>query len=377
MAQLGLLALFVAAPLPKALGRAGKLVETARHALQNTGGNEEFREEQVEGYYEGLLSGGNARGPQEAGKQGMEELWGGGTRLNERLDGFLLYRPLPHIDWVDTKNHRHHVTNSLGFQDHDYPFDRAPHTRRMVILGDSLTRALGVEPGEGYEALLEDYLNSHDTTPDIQRFEVINMGVSGYRMTQVFDVGFEVAPRYKPDLYVVGLSWLTVGRRWGLHISQLVDQGIDPKYDFLRQEIKEAGLKRGDSPATSRAKLARFMLPTLRWGLEELRRRSQREGAHLLVLFLPHINEAEPVIRVFRPVEDMLRKEGIPYVSALSALADRDLKTLDCGDGIHPNAEGHRLILKALLRGLRANPEAEALVLGRPEENGGRRAAAP
>jgi lysophospholipase L1-like esterase len=374
MAQLIALAALMLVPLPKAAGKAREVVLTARRALLNTGGNEEFREEAVEGYYEGLLSGDqaavNAGGAQDPGMQGMEELWGGGTRLNERLHDFLLYRPLPNIDWVDTKNHRHHVTNSLGFQDRDYPFDRAPHTRRIVIVGDSMTRALGVEPGQGYEPLLEEYLNDHETTPEIRSFEVINLGVSGYRMTQIFDVAFQVAPRYKPDVYVVGLTWLTVGRRWGLHLSQLVEQGIDPRYDFLRQVIHDAGLKRGDSPVTSRAKLARFMLPTLRWGLTELRRRAEAEGAHVVVLLLPHINEAEPLVHMFNPVEAMLREERIPYVSALSALADKDLKALDCGDGIHPNAEGHRLILQALLRDMRSEPEAEALLLGRDPTSG-------
>lgn len=369
LAQMIALAAFVLVPLPRAAGMVGDAIRTARRALLNTGGNEEFREEAVEGYYEGLLSGDqasvNAAGAQNPGMQGMEELWGGGTRLNERLHDFLLYRPLPNIDWVDTKNHRHHVTNSLGFQDRDYSFDRSPHTWRIAIVGDSMTRALGVEPGEGYEPLLEKYLNAHDTTPQVQSFEVINLGVSGYRMTQVFDIAFQVAPRYKPDVYVVALTWLTVGRRWGLHLSQLVDQGIDPRYDFLRQVIHDSGLKRGDSPVTARAKLARFMLPTLRWGLTELRRRAEGEGAHVVVFLLPHINEAEPLVHMFSPVERMLREERIPYVSALTALADKDLKALDCGDGIHPNAEGHRLILQALLSDMSSAPQAEALLLGR------------
>ena len=74
--------------------------------------------------------------------------------------------------------------------------------RRLVLLGDSMTRGLGVPPGTGWEPLLERDLNARYTSPAVRQFELLNFGVSGYRMTQMLDVGLEVAPRFKPDVYV-------------------------------------------------------------------------------------------------------------------------------------------------------------------------------
>src|SRR5205085_3056302 len=45
---------------------------------------------------------------------------------------------------------------------------------RIVVLGDSLTAGLGLDPADAYPALLQRMLEEHG-----YRFEVVNAGVSG------------------------------------------------------------------------------------------------------------------------------------------------------------------------------------------------------
>ncbi len=60
------------------------------------------------------------------------------------------------------------ITNSLGMPNPEYSYQKPPHTRRMRLMGDSLS----VGPyGQDYVALLEARLNQANTTPETQRFK--------------------------------------------------------------------------------------------------------------------------------------------------------------------------------------------------------------
>lgn len=260
-----------------------------------------------------------------------------------------------------------YVTNAMGFADRDYPAEPPAHTRRLVVLGDSLPRALGVEPGLGFEARLEDRWNREPPVPGRQ-LELINMGVSGYRITQVMDLALEEAPRLEPDVYVLVVSWLTVARKWGLHLAQLVEDDIDLKYDFLRSVARDAGLKRGDTTAATEAKLAPFMEPTLRWAVTQIQARARQDDAAMVVVLMPHLKGIGSYEPVFGPMRAMLAKERIPYLDLLDAFDDLDIAALDVGDGLHPNAEGHRHLAELIHRRLSERPDLAHVFFG--ESNG-------
>jgi lysophospholipase L1-like esterase len=369
-------------PVPSAMESTKQTVSLLRRTLKTRGLSAEAREEQTAGYYQELLDRSAqvvVKNPgavdQFLGGQKMvdakpmlEELEAGTNHveIHERLNDFLIYRPRPSLDLRDPRfNNVRYVTNSLGFADRDYPYERLPRSRRVVFLGDSLARALGVEPGHGFEALLEDDLNAHATAGEFDRFEIINMGVPGYRITQVVDVALEVAPRFKPDAYVLVVSWLTVGRKWGLHLAQLVDEGVDPKYDFLRQVVRDADLKKGDSSAISQAKLARFMEPAMRWSLRQIKAKAEQDNAAFAVILMPHLKGIGSYDGLFNPIRSMLRSENIETIDLLGVLDDVDIATLDVGDGLHPNAAGQRMIFEALSRRIAETPSL-ARIFGVP-----------
>lgn len=373
MLTMSALLAFEFVPVPPAMESTQQTVTLLRRTLKTRGLSAEAREEQTAGYYQELLDR-SAQvvvknpgavdqflgGPKVSDAKPMLEELEAATNhvaIHERLNDFLIYRPRPSLDIRDPRfNDVRYVTNGLGFADRDYPYERSPRSKRLVFLGDSLARALGVEPGHGFEALLEDDLNARAAGRDFDRFEIINMGVPGYRITQIVDVALDVAPRFRPDAYVVVVSWLTVGRKWGLHLAQLVDEGIDPKYDFLRQVVRDADLKKGDSSAVSQAKLAKFMEPTMLWSLRQIKARAQQEHASFVVILMPHLKGIGSYDGLFGPIRGMLRSENIETIDLLGVLDDVDISTLDVGDGLHPNAAGQRMIFEALSRRIYATP---------------------
>jgi GDSL-like Lipase/Acylhydrolase family len=369
------------APVPSALALAHPTVDLVRRTVTTRGLSAEAREEQTAGYYQGLLDQSAAvvvrapgsinvlaGGPRvNTARPALEELDANAVPVHENLHSFLIYRPRPYLNIPDPRfRNVRHVTNAFGFADREYALERTPNTRRLVILGDSMARALGVEPGQGFEALLEDDWNRNRLGPEAPRFELINMGVAGYRITQVMDLALEEGPRFKPDAYVLVLSWLTVARKWGLHIAQLAEDGIDFKYDFLRNIARDAGLKPGDTTAATEAKLWSFREPTLRWAIGEIRARARADGADLVVVLMPHLKGIGGYESVFGPIKTMLRREGIPLVDVLDAFDGRDITMLDVGDGLHPNATGHRILSELLQRRIGQDTSVASILFGNP-----------
>jgi lysophospholipase L1-like esterase len=360
-------AVLAVVPLPPEVP-GGRLANTVRQAARTRVESFRTQEEHVTGYYEELLHQADnvvvqGRVRLRAEKPVLEALSGHSVSLYERVPGFRVYRSRPGLDVVD----RHYGsgiryrTNSLGFVDREYAAARAPRTVRIAIIGDSVTQGQGVPQGAAFEALFEDQLNATAVGRNVDRFEILNMAVPGYRITQMLDLALEDAPQQKPDAVLVGVSWLTIGRKWGVHLATLVRDGVDLKYPYLQQVVRDAHLLPTDDVATSEAKLARFAVPTLRWALRDIRARMSRDGVATVVLLLPYVTQPAPLLRTFEPVQAMLRDENFLVLNLLDAFRSADLSTLDVSDG-HPNAQGHRLILEELNRQLARNPDIDALV---------------
>jgi hypothetical protein len=365
-------------------------IDLVRKTARKRGLNAEAREAQMAGYYQDLL---NRSGDVVAATPQAFDQWINGQNaadarrpvhevvekstkvppINTFTKDYLIYRPRPHLDLPDARFPGfRHITNSHGFADREYPLERRPQTRRMILLGDSVARGLGVPIGQTFDARLEAHLNQRHRRPGVDEFEIINMGVSGYRITQIVDLALEAAPKFQPDVYLVVLTELSVFRLWDLHLAQIFDEGVDVKYDFLRNVVRDAGLKRGEIASTSHAKLARFMTPTLKWSLNEIRRKAAERNGKVLVLLLPTLRETGDLDHIFRPVRPLLEQEGIPYVDLLDAFDGIDLATLDAGDGGHANADGHRMLFELFYKRVQLNPELSSIILGEPAPAGPR-----
>lgn len=325
--------------------------------------NKNATDAEIAGYYEGLLAG---RPVQMLERARQSEEW--------RFRGdFLYYEAKPHLDIADYNDmpELRHITNSHGMPDIEYVMEPPPRTKRIALLGDSVTRGKGTPFGATFEALLENYLNEHHTGHGIDRFEILNFSDNGYRLTQLVDVALEKVPAFQPDVYLLCLSQLAVNRKWGDHLGQLVWDRIDLKYPFLRELAKTAELDPRDPPATMDAKLATQRLPAIRWAFSTVQEHARTQGASLVAVLVPAATSLDAQRAVFAGPHQVVDELGIPVIDLLPALANAgEPASFRIQDGdVHPNREGHRLIFELMKQQILTDEGLRRLILT-PSDHG-------
>lgn len=91
--------------------------------------------------------------------------------------------------------------NSMGFNDREYPSAREPDTKRIIVVGDSVTQGEGVANNELYHEILERELNSDSSR---YNYEVWNCGVSMYNTLQQYLYFKNFLLEYDPDMVIIG-----------------------------------------------------------------------------------------------------------------------------------------------------------------------------
>jgi hypothetical protein len=163
------------------------------------------------------------------------------TPVPVMLDPDLIYRLPAYAKGTDVKEEFavRIETNSFGLRDRDYA-SRKPHgvLRRILVLGDSMTFAEGVEAEETYPKVLERAL--------LNRYEVINAAIRGYGTDQELLLFEKLIPVYHPD--VVLLAVFTVndfddnlyGHLFDIQDNRLVrlplSDDSSPKYRYYRRQ---------------------------------------------------------------------------------------------------------------------------------------------
>jgi hypothetical protein len=292
----------------------------------------------------------------------------GGMDRNYIFDGsFRVFRFKPNLTW----QHDLVTTNSFGMVGPERSLRKPPNTRRVALLGGSLSAGHMIQANQTFGALLENRLNAAPAGTSSQRFEVLNFACVAYTLTQVLDVAMEDAPRFQPDVYMVDVNELGVFRQWDRHIVQLVQRRIDPKYEFLREVVRQSGASAGDDELTLYGKLAPYRMTVLRETLVELQAAVARQGASLIVVLVPSVEAGELSKQRVAGIHDLLASLDIIVVDLLDTF-DGVLDTARLaayrGD-VHPNAEGHVLLFRNLYTKLRAQPEAWAALVGSKGES--------
>jgi lysophospholipase L1-like esterase len=338
-----------------------------RHDLVSTmssrGLNKEAREALTAGYYEGLINEGARVSAVNRLVTDTRRLgWEQRRSPESRPTGdFLFFEHVPNgvtRDYEDDRFKYLLMTNSAGLGDKEYELQAPARTRRIALMGDSITRGLGAPPGGNYESLLEEKLNLSHTTEAIARFEILNFAVAGYHITQVLEATKVKATPYRPDVYVIAMSDLSVYRRWHGHIAALMYAGIDLKYDYIRELVRKAQLTPEDPIGVFDARLARSRLPTIEWVLSELKSHATAQGAELMVILVPTTEDPKTLAEAFLGVREVIDRLGIPVVDLLDTYANvPNLEDYRISDGDrHPNAAGHELLYERLYAELLRDP---------------------
>lgn len=278
-------------------------------------------------------------------------------------DDFLRYEMRPFVKRPYPGGMR--ISNSFGLANPEYPYEKPPHTRRIALLGDSMS--LGPY-GHDYPALLEDRLNRDYVSPEVRKFELLNFAVYGYSVLQEMDVALDKAGEFHPDVYVLALTHLEFIPRagWRTHIGRLLWSGTDLKYPFLRDVVAKAGVHPTDRLPTMRIKLAPYSQAVTRWALEQIRDAVASRGARMIVILVAAPIDPNIAVADFNRLHQMADGLGVPVVDLRDTFQSQNLYDLQVvpRTDIHPNAKGHELIFQNLLAKLRAQPDAWSALVG-------------
>lgn len=99
-----------------------------------------------------------------------------------------------------------HTINADGLAgEQEYAVIKPEKTFRIISMGDSFTQGAFVGTKYNYSTILESLLNERMSCSDIDHFEVINLGVSGYDMQYSVERFKDKGMKYTPDLI---LFWI-------------------------------------------------------------------------------------------------------------------------------------------------------------------------
>jgi hypothetical protein len=257
----------------------------------------------------------------------------------------------------------------MGMANPEYPYAKPPHTRRIALLGDSLS--LGPY-GQDYVARLEERLNQNCRTPEIQNYQILNFSAYAYSIVQMMDVGLDKAPLFHPDAYVITITDLeamdTLG--WRTHVGSLLTAGTDLKYDYLRQVVAEAGLQKTNHLPTIRKRLSPFIQPVRRWALQQVRDQAAKQGASMVIFLIPAPLSSDLVDADFNEFQEAADPLGVPIIDLRDTFTSVNFNDIevDPNSDIHPNALGHAMIADNLFAKLQAQPDAWLALAGHPCE---------
>jgi len=285
------------------------------------------------------------------------------------------YRPgyTPNQDQYDSSLAGFHINRS-GFRDREFQREKIAETRRIIILGDSITAGNGVDNVDlTYPKRLEALFNA---SAEGQRTEVLNMGVGGYNTLQQVETLRVKGMTYDPDVVMIGFcvndfSW--EASPFVRLMSQLEPHQREMLGDM--QWENRAWL----NALISRSRLALFLFGQLQ-GLRGEREQSYNledysiSGTDPVSMALPILSDLqrahafECFIFIVPAFDDEFVRYGHGHIHDrlhTAAAAYPNIRLVDlfndfessnahpselAWDGLHPTAKGHELLAQFMKR---------------------------
>ncbi len=90
--------------------------------------------------------------------------------------------------------------NSYGFRDRERTYEKEKGAFRIIVLGDSFTESLEVPLEQTFPYILEERLNWGNSS---KKFEVVNLGMSGFGTAQEYLTLKHYGLKYQPDFVIL------------------------------------------------------------------------------------------------------------------------------------------------------------------------------
>lgn len=125
--------------------------------------------------------------------------------FNNRAELKYFYEPKPNFNQIEKPDWLGHtVINTINDdtlnERYNYSFNKQQGVYRIITLGDSFTFGAHVNTENNWTELLEDRLNQKPACKDINKFEIINLGVPGYDIQYAIERYKQRGKKYNPDL---------------------------------------------------------------------------------------------------------------------------------------------------------------------------------
>lgn len=339
----------------------GRLRDTLRNDLPSRADYERMER----GYYEQLLDAG--RNPTEfaapvtgkiAGHAEPVEVEQG--RLTDKVNDVREFILKPNMT-RDPGRRIPWSTNSHGMRDREHAIPKPPGTFRIALVGDSIAAGWGVADLEGFEPLIEYDLGRRSVSAGGPAVEMLNFAVPGHGPGQRWSQFATIGWGFEPDLVIFEATPADAG--WDeRRLRAALARGIGFDAPVYSATLAAAGVRPGlDAEAYRRAlkpHRRELLAGVYRTAVAECHRR----GVPAFWILIP---------RVGKPVEPAERADlvALAHETGFDAVIDvcdvyagLDATSLAVGpNDFHPNAEGHRLIARALLEELTNRPEIARL----------------
>ncbi|KKS98451.1 MAG: hypothetical protein UV73_C0002G0165 [Candidatus Gottesmanbacteria bacterium GW2011_GWA2_43_14] len=230
-----------------------------------------------------------------------------------------------------------HAINADGMhEDREYPLEKTEGTFRIIALGDSFTYGVYVETAENWTEVLERELSGNSDCSGYPKFEVLNLGVSGYDLEYTAERLNRTGLKYSPDLVVWLVSpWnFTSINEYSLPLQEKYIRELPVNSDTLdwRDAVNQSA-----EDVMDKLGLA-GMLNYQSRVLAELRR---DYGGKLLFVGNGKIPGKYSAV-----IKELAEKDGnIVYEEISDVTGDKSLKLPDN----HPNPAGHGKIAAEIL----------------------------
>jgi hypothetical protein len=327
--------------------------------------NHADHEKHATGYYVGLIDGDTPGRDELAlallGKPNSEDFKDIGA--TKYLYGDVLqFELLPSVD--ARAFGRPFTTNRSGLRDREYDRAKPPGVFRIALLGSSMDMGWGVETDQTYENQLEDWLNAHAAKHGLtRRFEVLNFAMAAYSPLHRLETFERKARDFQPDLVLYSATRLDT-RLLQIHLVNLLQERLDPKFDFARDAYARAGIDEADRRLDRKGRLlnkerVKQKLEPRLWAANEaalarLADDCRGAGIPLALVMIPRASEDDgPGYR--GPDEAKILaiagRLGLPTLDVMDAYDETDPGALEIAPwDDHPNADGHRLLFLAMGR---------------------------
>jgi hypothetical protein len=235
-------------------------------------------------------------------------------------------------------------TNQWGMHDDECSQERPPSCYRIALLGDSHVMATGVESAIDFESLVESRLNRENTNKQISSYEILNFAFEGYAPTIQVWVLENRALSFDPNaVFLVGHP--DDEKRAVNHVVQLVREGIEPAFPFVREVIQRANVNENTPDPIVRRRLAPFGEELMNWSLRRVVEICKERGIRPVYVLVPEVTiDNEGIVECQRA-----EKAGFTILNLADAYSGRARKGLYLSPwDTHPNAMGHRLLAERL-----------------------------